>query len=335
MVGGRRGVKGHREGDRIAYAWIALAFAFAFAFAAAVLESHRDHQMPSSSNVPSPAPKAVNIERFYSALANIGDLVALMPQPQALYAGIVDIFERHVGALLVLVGEIDYGAGVMRRRAPAQAPAGEEDIYPESVPVAFARSSFWEGKIDVEPNIADAPGREAMRPAYARHGIRSSAAVPVHLFGKIHTVLILRSSTPEFFTPELLQLLERIALSISHALEGDAQRTCLQQSLLAAERSQHALRLLSETLKVATHPSAEHDLLSEACRVVVDVGAYPVCWMGLLTNDSAQTLELRAHAGRGAESYRSLTLSLAWGATIILAGRATTMMAGGEESKAA
>ncbi len=267
--------------------------------------------MPSSSNVPTPAPKAVNIERLYSALASIGDLVALMPQPQALYAGIVDIFERHVDALLVIVGEIDYEAGVMRRRAPAQAPAGEEDIYPESVPVAFARSSFWEGKIDVEPNIADAPGREAMRPAYARHGIRSSAAVPVHLFGKIHTVLILRSSTTEFFTPELLQLLERIALSISHALEGDEQRTCLQQSLLAAERSQHALRLLSETLKVATHPSAEHDLLSEACRVVVDVGAYPVCWMGLLTNDSAQTLELRAHAGRGAESYRSLTLSLA------------------------
>lgn len=267
--------------------------------------------MSPSSNVPTPAPKAVPIERFYSALASIGDLVASMPQPQALYAGIVDIFERHVGALLVIVGEIDYDAGVMLRRAPAQVSAGKEDIYPESVPIAFARPSFWEGEIDVEANIADAPGREAMRPAYARHGIRSSAAVPVHCFGKIHTVLILRSSAPEFFMPELLQLLKRVALSMSHALEGDAQRTRLDQSLLAAERGQRALRLLSETLKVATHASMERDLLNDACGVVVDVGAYPVCWVGLLTSDHSQTLELHAHAGRGAESYQSLELRLA------------------------
>lgn len=274
--------------------------------------------MPPPSNAPAPAsapssapaPKAVPIERFYLALASIGDLVASMPQPQALYAGIVDIFERHVGALLVIVGEIDYEAGVMRRRAPAQAPAGEEDIYPQTVPIAFARPSFWQGKIDVEANIADAPGREGMRAAYARHEIRSSAAVPVRCFGMIRTVLILRSSTPEFFMPELLQLLERIALSICHALEGDVQRTRLDQSLLAAERSQRALRLLSETVKAATHASVEHKLLSETCRVVVDVGGYPVCWIGLLTNDSSQILELRAHAGRGVESYQSLTIRL-------------------------
>jgi diguanylate cyclase (GGDEF) domain len=297
--------------------------------------------MSPSSNVPTPAPKAVPIERFYSALASIGDLVASMPQPKALYAGVVDIFERHVGALLVIVGEIDYEAGVMLRRAPAQVPAGEEDIYPASVPIAFARPSFWEGEIDVEANIADAPGREAMRPAYARHGIRSSAAVPVHCFGKIHTVLILRSSTPEFFMPELLQLLKRVALSMSHALEGDAQRTRLDQSLLAAERGQRALRLLSETLKVATHASMERDLLSDACGVVVDVGAYPVCWVGLLTDDHAQTLELHAHAGRGAEYYQSLRLQLAdpdistsVTAAVIRSGEPVVqlMSEGGEES---
>jgi GAF domain-containing protein len=267
--------------------------------------------MSSSSNVPASAPEADSIERFYSALANIGDLVASMPQPQALYAGIVDIFERHVGALLVIVGELDYEAGVMRRRAPARVPAGEEDIYPETVPLAFARPLFWEGRIDVEANIAEAPGRESLRPAYVRHGIRSSAAVPVRCFGKIHSALILRSSAPEFFTPQLLQLLERVALSISHALEGDAQRSRLDHALLAAERSQRALRLLSEILKAATHAGMEHDLLDASCRVVVEVGAYPVCWVGLLTSDPSPTVEARAHAGRGSESYRSLKLRLA------------------------
>lgn len=49
-------------------------------------------------------PEASTVERLYAALADIGDLIAAMPQPQALYAGVVHILERHVGALLVLAG---------------------------------------------------------------------------------------------------------------------------------------------------------------------------------------------------------------------------------------
>jgi diguanylate cyclase (GGDEF)-like protein len=251
------------------------------------------------------------VERLYAALADIGDLVAAMPQPQALYTGIVEILERHVGALLVIVGEIDYEAGVMRRQAPDPPPTGMEDIYPDSVPIALARPRFWEGKIEVEPNIVDAPGRETLRPAYARTGIRASAAVPVVCFGKVHAALILRSRDPAFFAPELLQLLERAAISIGHALEGDVQRTRLDHALLAAERSRRALRLLSETLKAATHAKTEDDLFGEACRVVVDTGGYPVCWMGQLENNSIQALALRAHAGRGADSYQALKIRLA------------------------
>jgi len=300
--------------------------------------------MTSPTTPPTHPPAPIPMERFYAALADIGDLVASMPQPQALYDGIVDIFERQVGALLVLVGEIDYAAGVMRRLAPAKVPAGEEDLYPDTVPLTIARPLFWEGGIDVEPNIVDAPGREALRPGYARHGIRSSAAVPVYCFGEIRTALILRSGTPGFFAPELLKLLERAALSIGHALEGDAQLARLDQALLAAERSQRALRLLSETLKVATHASTEDALLREACRVVVDVGAYPMCWMGLLTNDPAQTVELRAHAGRGAETYQSFKLSLAdpdvassVTATVIRSGEPVVRLTneGGEQTGAA
>jgi len=261
--------------------------------------------------LPFHAPSTGSVERLYAALADIGDLVAAMPQPQALYTGIVRILERHVGALLVLVGEIDYEAGVMRRRAPDPPPAGMEDIYPDSAPIALARPQFWEGKIEVEPNIVDAPGREALRPAYARTGIRASAAVPVLCFGKVHAALILRSRDPAFFAPELLQLLERAAVSIGHALEGDVQRNRLDHALLAAERSRRALRLLSETLKAATHANTEDDLFGEACRVVVDTGGYPVCWMGLLENNAIQALALRAHAGRGADSYHALKIRLA------------------------
>ncbi|MFC5525773.1 EAL domain-containing protein [Rhodanobacter ginsengisoli] len=262
---------------------------------------------PATSESP-----GVSVEHFYAALADIGDLVAAMPRPQALYAGVMDIFERHLGAMRVLVGEIDHEAGVLRRRAPDPVPEGQEDIYPELVSLAIARPRFWEGKIEVEPNIVEAPGREALRPAYARHGIRASAAVPVRCFGKVHAALILRARDPAFFAPELLQLLERVALSVGHALEGDVQRTRLDRSLLAAERSQLALRILSETLKVATHAGNEEELFNQACRVVVETGGYPVCWMGLLEQGgSTQTLKARAHAGRGAETYQALEIQLA------------------------
>lgn len=250
------------------------------------------------------------VESLYAALADIGDLVAAMPRPPALYAGIVQILEHHVGALLVLAGEIDYQAGVLWRRAPEPVPPGLQDIYPASVPIAIASPSFWAGQIEVEPNIVDAPGREAWRPAYARHGIRASAAVPVSCFGKVHAALILRSRDPAFFSAPLLQLLERAALSIGHALEGDTQRNQLDSSLLAAERSQRALRLLSETLKAATHADTEAALFAEACRVVVDTGGYPVCWMGQLEPAPTPALALRAHAGRGAAHYRDFRLRL-------------------------
>ena len=251
-----------------------------------------------------------HVEQLYAALADIGDLVAAMPRPPALYAGIVQILERHVGALLVLAGEIDYEAGVLWRRAPDPVPPGLEDIYPTSVPIAIARPSFWAGQIEVEPNIVDAPGREALRPAYARHGIRASAAVPVVCFNKVHAALILRSRDAAFFSAPLLQLLERAALSIGHALEGDARRSQLDHSLLVAERSQRTLRLLSETLKAATHADTEDALFAEACQVVVDTGGYPVCWMGLRESSPTPALALRAHAGRGAAFFRDFRLPL-------------------------
>ncbi len=264
----------------------------------------------SPTPTPAPPPTGGHVEHLYAALADIGDLVAAMPRPPALYAGIVQILEHHVGALLVLAGEIDYTAGVLWRHAPDPVPPGLEDIYPVSVPIAIAGPSFWAGQIEVEPNIVDAPGREAWRPAYARHGIRASAAVPVSCFGKVYAALILRSRDPAFFSAPLLQLLERAALSIGHALEGDMQRNQLDASLLAAERSQRALRLLSETLKAATHADTEDALFAEACQVVVDSGGYPVCWMGLHEATPTPALALRAHAGRGAAFYRDFRLQL-------------------------
>ena len=120
-----------------------------------------------STDPPLPEVPPDGVERLYAALADIGDLVAAMPPLPELYAGVVRILERHVGAWLVIVGEIDHAAGIMHRRAPEPPPQGQEDIYPGTVPVHIARPAFWQGRIDVEPNIAR-PMAAAEIPAWVR-----------------------------------------------------------------------------------------------------------------------------------------------------------------------
>ncbi|MHB8387850.1 bifunctional diguanylate cyclase/phosphodiesterase [Metallibacterium sp.] len=254
---------------------------------------------------------ADGVERLYAALADIGDLVAAMPSLQELYTGVVRILERHVGAWLVIIGEIDHAAGMMHRRAPDPPPRDQEDIYPAAVPIHIARPMFWEGHIDVEPNIVDAPGREALRPAYAKYGIRAAAAVPIMRFGQVHAALILRSRDPSFFSPPLLQLLDRAAVSIGRALEGDAQRSELKRAMQEAGRLQRAERLLGETLKIAIHAETQGNLFARACTVVVETGGYAVCWMGVLQDDSERSLHLMAHAGRAEAHYRTIQIRLA------------------------
>ena len=258
-----------------------------------------------------PQPPPDGAERLYAALADIGDLVAAMPPLPELYAETVRILERHVGAWLVIVGEIDHATGLMHRRAPDPPPPGQEDIYPATVPIHIARPSFWQGHIDVEPNIVDAPGREALRPAYARYGIRAAAAVPIMRFGQAHAVLILRSRDPSFFSPPLLKLLDRAAASLGRALEGEFQRTALRRATREAERLERAERLLSETLKIAIHADTEERLFRDACNVVVETGGYAICWTGVLQTDTARSLHVMAHAGRAEAHYRTIRIRLA------------------------
>ena len=261
--------------------------------------------------LPEPEPPPDGAERLYAALADIGDLVATMPPLSRLYTETVRILERHVGAWLVIVGEIDHAAGMMHRRAPDPPPQGQEDIYPATVPIHIARPAFWQGHIDVEPNLVDAPGREALRPAYAKYGIRAAAAVPIMRFGHAHAVLILRSRDPSFFSPPLLKLLDRAAASLGLALEGEFQRAELKRATQEAGRLERAERLLRETLKIAIHADTEERLFREACTVVVETGGYAVCWMGVLEGDAERSLRLIAHAGRAEAHYRTIRIRLA------------------------
>ncbi len=238
-------------------------------------------------------------ESFYAALSEIGQLLVRSLEPPVLYEAVIEVLERRIGARLVLVGELDQGSGWLRRIAPVRVAAGMDDIYPERIPFSMAGPAFWRGEPQVEADIRHTEGLKALWPAYARHDVAASVAVPVLKFGEVCAALVIRSSHADFFTERVLDLLSQAAASIGLGLEAHAQRIQLQQSVQDEARQRCALRLLSEMIKLVTRRVDEPDLLAEACRVTRDVGGYPLARIGLLEGDDGRFLRWCEQAAVG------------------------------------
>ena len=236
-------------------------------------------------------------EHFYAALFDISQLLVRSLDPPALYAGVIEVLERRIGALRVMIGEVDHGTGWFRRIAPDHVAAGMEDIFPDGLPFSVARLPFWEGMPQIESDIRHAPGFEAFQQAYVRHGIASAVAVPVMVFGTVRAGLVIRSAHASFFSPRMIELLQQAAASIGLGLEAHEQRRLLLQSVRDEACQRRALRLLSETVKVITRSPDEPSLLTDACRVARQLGAYQSVWLALLDDGDGTMLQLRAHDG--------------------------------------
>ena len=70
------------------------------------------------------------------------------------------------------------------------------------------------------------------------------------------------------------------------------------------------LNILSECNQAVARAREEAALLQEICRIIVDLGGYPLAWIGFAEQDAAQTVRLVAQAG-DQERYLS-TVHLTW-----------------------
>ncbi len=240
---------------------------------------------------------AASSESHYAALFEIGQLLVRAVEPPELYEAIIEVLERRLGALLVMIGEADHDAGWFRRVAPVVVPADLQDIYPDLTPLSVVQPSFWRGIPQLEPDLRHAPGLERLRAAYTRHEVTSAMAIPVMVSGEVRAGLVIRATDSGFFSPRLTELLQQAAASIGLGLEAQAQRHRLLESVQEEARQRRALRLLSEMIKVVTHSVDEEVLLADSSDVACRVGGYRFAWIGLLQDDSGATLRLRAHAG--------------------------------------
>lgn len=239
----------------------------------------------------------VSSESCYAALSEIAQLLVRAVEPPELYEAIIEVLERRLGALLVMVGEVDHAAGCFRRVAPVVVPAGLQDIYPEETPLARVQPSFWRGVPQLERDLRHAAGLEKLHDAYVRHDVTCAMAIPVMVSGEVHSGLVIRATNPEFFSARLTELLQQAAASIGLGLEAQFRRHLLLQSVQEEARQRRALRLLSEVTKVVARSADEDALLADSCDVARRVGGYRFAWIGLIESDDATTLRLRAHAG--------------------------------------
>ncbi|MFA6229351.1 MAG: EAL domain-containing protein [Rhodanobacter sp.] len=239
-------------------------------------------------------------ESFYAALSEIGQLLVRALDPQVLYEAVIEVLERRLGAMLVMLGEVDHASGMFRRVAPACVPAGKEDIYPDCLPLSVAQLPFWQGTPQLEVDIRQLPGLDGFRLAYARHGVVSVVAVPVMKFGKVCAGLVIRAGHAGFFSPRMIELLQQAAASIGLDMEAREQRLLLLRAARKEARQRRVLRLLSEMIKVVTHSRSEPALLADTCDVAHRVGGYRYAWIGMLDQGDPGVLRLRASAGMAA-----------------------------------
>lgn len=89
--------------------------------------------------------------------------------------------------------------------------------------------------------------------------------------------------------------LEELVASRTAALRTEvAERTRVQGELSQVNRM---LSLLSECNQVLVRAAEETGLLEKICRVIIELGGYPLAWVGLTENAEDQTVRLAAHMG--------------------------------------
>ena len=118
----------------------------------------------------------------------------------------------------------------------------------------------------------------------------------------------------------------------------EAQNTQLQQEIVERKRAEEALReahdeierrvndrttalsqanrmlgILNACNQIVVHATDEMNLLREICYVVIEVGGYPLAWVGLAEQDAAKTVRPVAHAGL--ENGYLSTLGITWADT--------------------
>ena len=140
-------------------------------------------------------------------------------------------------------------------------------------------------------------------------GTRSGAALPLLRHGKAVGVIVFLSSELGAFSPELIELLQRLADNVSFALENFDRADEKAKMEEQKESLTRMLAALSATNEAIVRASSRSELFDLVCQATAEGGKFTATSIGLRRPDS-DYLEIVAAAGPTAASSREARVSV-------------------------
>jgi diguanylate cyclase (GGDEF)-like protein/PAS domain S-box-containing protein len=185
----------------------------------------------------------VRLKDVYAALSQTNQCIVRTPDREELFRSVCDIAIQFGHFQLAWVGLIDESTGTI---VPV-AKAGRDVTYLEGVLVSSDPASRYSSgptgqAVLTERHLIANDFRESLRgkpwqERVAEFNLKASAAFPLYLKGKTIGALTLYSGDAGYFTPDLIDLLDEMALDISYALqrmEEEKERRLLEQELVTS-----------------------------------------------------------------------------------------------------
>lgn len=188
--------------------------------------------------------KLERLTAFYAALVDTNEAITRAHDLKALCERVCEIAAEKTGLLVAWIGLADDATG---RIVPVGA-AGPEVAYARDIDIALDTATpagqgptahaIRENRPCIVDDFAADPLTAPWQPRAAVHGIRSSAAFPLHRGGAPCGCLNLYAGEPGFFDDELVKLLQEMTLDLSFALDlldREAERRAAEQRLRESE----------------------------------------------------------------------------------------------------
>ena len=220
------------------------------------------------------------INRELHMLSECTQAVVHAQSEGALLDSVCGILVRTGGYLLAWVGVADEDEA---RTVRPVARAGPDHGYLDAARVSWADNELGRGptgravrerSVQICRDMDADPAMRPWREQAALHGYRSSIALPLITASQALGVLTIYCARPDAFDDPEVILLTELASELTYgiaALRADAERRQQQERIAGLAR---VLRMQAGINAAVLRISDPQELLSEACRVATDVGAY-------------------------------------------------------------
>ena len=175
------------------------------------------------------------LTRLYAALSQVNQAIVWNRGRAELLPKVCQALVEHGGFLMAWIG---WHEPETRRLVPV-AQSGDDSGYIDSIEVfgderatkgSPSGMAFLRGQTCVCNDLLNELAGLPQRAEFERHGLRSAAALPIRLRGKVVATLSVYSHEPQFFRDREIALLEEAAGDLSFGLDNEA----LEKERLAA-----------------------------------------------------------------------------------------------------